>query len=98
MQLALGPPKIKYPLNASSVLLVPPQRNDLSGTTATSYSASMSNPTGISSMEKQSEGGVMSSREAYSLLFQSGVETVKAWARTVNINEYATVTQTVNTL
>ena len=98
MQLALGPPKIRYPLDASSALLVPPQRSDLSGTIATSFSGNTKNSIGVSGMKKQSEGGIMSSREAYSLLFQSGVETVKAWARTVDITEYASLTQTVDTL
>ena len=30
----------------------------------------------------------MSSKDAYQLLFQSGVETVRAWAKTVNIKDY----------
>jgi hypothetical protein len=33
-------------------------------------------------------GSVMTSRDAYRLLFLCGAETVKAWAKTVNIEEY----------
>ena len=33
-------------------------------------------------------GEIMSSKDAYQLLFQSGVETVRAWAKTVNIKDY----------
>ena len=35
-------------------------------------------------------GAIMSTREAYQLLFQCGVDTVKAWAKTVNIEDYKT--------
>ena len=35
---------------------------------------------------------LMSSREAYELLFECGVQTVKAWSKTVDINLYTTPT------
>jgi hypothetical protein len=35
-------------------------------------------------------GAIMSSKEAYQLLFQCGVDTVKAWAKTVDIEDYKT--------
>jgi hypothetical protein len=33
---------------------------------------------------------MMSSKEAYQLLFQCGVDTVRAWAKTINIEDYKT--------
>lgn len=35
-------------------------------------------------------GAMMSSKDTYQLLFQCGVDTVKAWVKTVNIDDYKT--------
>ena len=101
MQLALGPPSMRYPLNASPALFVPPLGYGISGST---YSSSTYSPVSTYTTDKRidsnvdADSSIMSSREAYALLFQCGVETVKAWAKTVDITQYSSQTQKVDTM
>ena len=90
MQLALGPPSILYPLDASPSLFI----SSLSPLSPLSNNQINQNSPIMSSQSGKNRP-IMSSKEAYSLLFQCGVETVRAWARTVDLSLYATQTQKV---
>jgi hypothetical protein len=97
MSLALGPPDIMFPtldLNlagdmsgrenalASSIegLALYPEASSLEG--------SLLQLDSYTERKKNQRQGLMSSKEAYKLLFEAGVECVEIWASTVNVKEY----------